>query len=228
MFRPEEQQVEICLLKSNLEEIENDLVLQRSALPALDAENEQKYRETMTALRVTRSLNIEIERLKLENVRLTAKRMQLKRQSDDITKSLERARENRSELTELLKQEEQETELQIRQYEDTLEEISERFRKTRGFYNEDEINIETEKVNAIITGLEDELGKRQSMADELKRQLDMLRPEIPEDLLTSMGKADLDSKVEELNEKYQALIKKRDSILNKKTKLNTSIYFKYN
>lgn len=28
MFRPEEQQVEICLLKSNLEEIENEMVVQ--------------------------------------------------------------------------------------------------------------------------------------------------------------------------------------------------------
>lgn len=28
MFRPEDQQVEICLLKSNLEEIENELVIQ--------------------------------------------------------------------------------------------------------------------------------------------------------------------------------------------------------
>lgn len=28
MFSPEKQQVEICLLKSNLEEIENDLVAQ--------------------------------------------------------------------------------------------------------------------------------------------------------------------------------------------------------
>lgn len=48
-------------------------MFQRSALPALDAENEQKYRETMTALRVTRSLNTEIERLKLENGLLTRK-----------------------------------------------------------------------------------------------------------------------------------------------------------
>lgn len=30
MFKPEEQQVEICLLKSNLEQIENDLVVQVS------------------------------------------------------------------------------------------------------------------------------------------------------------------------------------------------------
>lgn len=41
--------------------------LQRTAIPSLDAENEQKYRETMAALRVARSYNVETERLKLEN-----------------------------------------------------------------------------------------------------------------------------------------------------------------
>lgn len=30
MFRPEEQQIEICLLKSKLKEIENDLIVQVS------------------------------------------------------------------------------------------------------------------------------------------------------------------------------------------------------
>ena len=44
-------------------------------------------------------------------VRLTAKRMQLKRQSDDINKSVERARETQRELATALKQETQETEL---------------------------------------------------------------------------------------------------------------------
>ncbi|KAL0880203.1 hypothetical protein ABMA27_002666 [Loxostege sticticalis] len=80
MFSQEEQQIEICLLKTNLEKIGDDLCAQNSAMPALDAENEQKYRETMAALRVARSLNAERERLNLENVKLTAKRMQLKRQ----------------------------------------------------------------------------------------------------------------------------------------------------
>lgn len=44
-------------------------------------------------------------------VRLTAKRMQLKRQSDDINKSVERARETQHGLAGALKQENQETEL---------------------------------------------------------------------------------------------------------------------
>ncbi|KAF9808150.1 hypothetical protein SFRURICE_008653 [Spodoptera frugiperda] len=213
MFRPEDQQVEICLLKSNLEEIENELVIQRSALPALDAENEQKYRETMAALRVTRSLNTEIERLKLENVRLTAKRMQLKRQSDDITKSLARAREDQNELANSVKQEAEATELIIRQYEDLLEEISNRFRNTRGYYNEEEINKETENINTTITQLTDELEKRQSMADELKSQLNMIVPAVPEDILTIFGKQELEDKMKELSEKLEALIEKRKILL---------------
>ncbi|XP_030025485.2 uncharacterized protein LOC115444015 [Manduca sexta] len=183
MFSPQEQQIEICLLKSNLEDIENNLVLQRSALPALDAENEQKYRETMTALRITRSLNTEIERLKMENVRLTAKRMQLKRQSEDVSKSLENARENRSELTNLLTEEEREIESQIRQYEDSLQEKADRFRKTRGFYNEEEVTKETEKIFAKITELEEELTRRKDVVDELKLELNAVQPEVPENLL---------------------------------------------
>ncbi|XP_021181741.3 lamin-like protein [Helicoverpa armigera] len=222
MFRPEEQQVEICLLKSNLEEIENDLVVQRSALPALDAENEQKYRDTMTALRVTRSLNTEIERLKLENVRLTAKRMQLKRQSDDISNSVERARETQSELAKSVEQEAQETELLIRQYEDTLQEIADRFRKTRGYYHEEEVNKETENVNAKVSELEDELQKRQAMVDELKSQLNQLKPSLPEDLLEIIGKVELDAKVKELTEKLEALNDKHKLLVNRNNFMNFS------
>lgn len=44
-------------------------------------------------------------------MRLTAKRMQLKRQSDDITKSLARAREDQNELANSVKQETEQTEL---------------------------------------------------------------------------------------------------------------------
>ncbi|CAB3226787.1 unnamed protein product [Arctia plantaginis] len=216
MFKPEEQQVQICLLKSHLEEIENDLVLQHSALPALDAENERKYRETMTALKVARSLNIEIERLKLENVRLTAKRMQLKRQSDDLSKSIEKARATQSELTELLKKEEQETKLQVRQYEDSLEEIAEKFRKSRGYYDKEEVNKETEKINIVTLKLENLLQKRQNIIDELKQQLNMLQPDIPEDILELFLKKDLDTQVKELTEKYEGLLQKRNSIADKK------------
>ncbi|XP_063826502.1 protein Daple-like [Ostrinia nubilalis] len=183
MFSPEEQQIEICLLKSNLEKIGDDLLVQNSAMPALDAENEQKYRETMSALRVARSLNAERERLNLENVKLTAKRMQLKRQCDDITKTLERARANRDDLAGSLKREEQEMELLIRKYEDSLREKAERFRKTSSFYNEDEMKAELEKANNSIKDLEDEMMNHQNIVDELKRTLDELQAEVPENLL---------------------------------------------
>ncbi|XP_052755308.1 uncharacterized protein LOC113509884 isoform X2 [Galleria mellonella] len=134
MFSPEEQQIEICLLKSNLEKIEDDIVVQNSALPELDAENEQKYRDTMTALRIARSLNSESERLNQKNVKLTARRMQLKRQCDDITTALETARGKRSDLVDLLKREEQEMELQICNYEDSLRAMANRFRTTSNYY----------------------------------------------------------------------------------------------
>ncbi|CAB3254785.1 unnamed protein product [Arctia plantaginis] len=218
MFKPEEQQVQICLLKSHLEEIENDLVLQHSALPALDAENERKYRETMTALKVARSLNIEIERLKLENVRLTAKRMQLKRQSDDLSKSIEKARATQSELTELLKKEEQETKLQVPVETNSvaihagLSPVN----SHRCAQDKEEVNKETEKINIVTLKLENLLQKRQIIIDELKQQLNMLQPDIPEDILELFLKKDLDTQVKELTEKYEGLLQKRNLIADKK------------
>lgn len=50
--------------------------------------------------------------------------------------------------------------------------------------NEEEINKETENINTTIMQLTDELEKRQSMADELKSQLNMIVPAVPEDILT--------------------------------------------
>ncbi|XP_047531386.1 trichohyalin-like [Vanessa atalanta] len=186
MFSPADQQVEICLLKSNLEEIENDLVAQRSAMPALDAENEKKYRETMTALRVARSLNTEIERLKQESVRLTAKRMQLKRQSEEVSEALERARLNRSELEDLLKQEERDTELGIRRYEDTLRELADRFRKSRSLYNEEEMNTKQEVAKETNSKLLNEETALRREVSELKKELSDVQADVPEDILSIM------------------------------------------
>lgn len=45
-------------------------------MPELDAENEQQYRETMVALRVSRAQNDEIERLKQENGKPSTDRKQ--------------------------------------------------------------------------------------------------------------------------------------------------------
>ncbi|CAH2084780.1 unnamed protein product [Euphydryas editha] len=210
MFSPEKQQVEICLLKSNLEEIENDLVAQRSAIPALDAENEQKYRETITALREARSLNTEIEGLKQENVRLTAKRMQLKRQSEEVSDALERARRNRSELEDLLKQEERDTELEIRRYEDTLRELASLFRSSRAFYNEDEIKSELEMVEEMNSSFVNEERKLQCNISELKRELTSLRTDIPEDILATIGRKELEQKFKSVSDQCETLQSKRD------------------
>ncbi|XP_050348899.1 uncharacterized protein LOC126772543 [Nymphalis io] len=220
MFSPAEQQVEICLLKSNLEEIENDLVAQRSAIPALDAENEQKYRETMTALRVARSLNTEIERLKQESVRLTAKRMQLKRQSEEVSEALERARMTRSELEDLLKQEERITELEIRRYEDTLRELADRFRKSRIFYNEEEINNEQKVVKETNSKLLNEETALRRKLSELKKELSDIQADVPEDILSIIGQMDLEKKLKSLTAQCDTLRSKRDYLL--KTRSSTS------
>ncbi|CAG9562517.1 unnamed protein product [Danaus chrysippus] len=76
----------------------------------MDDENEKKYRDTLTALRTTRSLNEEMERLKQENVRLTARRMQVKRQADDVTEALQQARDRRNSLQQETRREEHDTE----------------------------------------------------------------------------------------------------------------------
>ncbi|XP_012551326.2 uncharacterized protein LOC114245622 [Bombyx mandarina] len=210
MLSPQEQQIGICLLKFNLEDIENELVVQRSALPALDAENEQKYRETMTVLKVARSLNNETERLKLENVRLTAKRMQLKRQCEDISKSLETAQTNRNHLKELIMDEENETEKLIRQYEDSLREKADRFRNTRGYYNEDEVTSEYNNVISSLNDLQLQHDELKSTVEELKRQLQAIVPEIPDDILNIVGKTELAEKIKELTEKCATLTEHRN------------------
>ncbi|XP_053604988.1 myosin-9-like [Plodia interpunctella] len=205
MFTPEEQQIEICLLKSNLERIGDDLVVQNSALPALDAENEQKYRETMTALRIARSLNAEKERLNQENVRLTAKRTQLKRQCHDATFSLEKARQYRGELVDHLKGVEQEAELLIRKYEDSLREKADRFRRTRNYYNEEETQKEINTVNNVVLELENEKKNLESAVEELIRQLKTLQPSVPAKLLDILGKTDLEETVKIISEKHKDL-----------------------
>ncbi|XP_026489786.1 coiled-coil domain-containing protein 158-like [Vanessa tameamea] len=220
MFSPADQQVEICLLKSNLEEIENDLVAQRSAIPALDAENEQKYRETMTALRVARSLNTEIERLKQESVRLTAKRMQLKRQSEEVSGALERARLNRSELEDSLKQEERDTELGIRRYEDTLRELADRFRKSRSLYNEEEMNTKQEVAKETNSKLLNEETALRREVSELKKELSDVQADVPEDILSIIGQIELEKKLKSLSAQCDSLRSERDYLL--KTRPGTS------
>ncbi|XP_026749112.2 structural maintenance of chromosomes protein 2-like isoform X1 [Galleria mellonella] len=216
MFSPEEQQIEICLLKSNLEKIEDDIVVQNSALPELDAENEQKYRDTMTALRIARSLNSESERLNQKNVKLTARRMQLKRQCDDITTALETARGKRSDLVDLLKREEQEMELQICNYEDSLRAMANRFRTTSNYYNEIETKNKMNEVEDEITELENEIKNRQLVAEELRNQLESLRSDVPENILEIIGKT-------ELEEKLNNVMKKLETLTVQRTRLHNSL-----
>ncbi|KAI8421772.1 hypothetical protein MSG28_009735 [Choristoneura fumiferana] len=208
MLSPDEQQVQICLLKSNLEEIENSLIVQRSALPELDAENEQQYRETMVALRVSRAQNDEIERLKQENVRLTAKRTQLKRQCEALVAALQTARMKRNELENCIKDEEQNDETNIRNYEDSLGGKAERFRQTESFYNEEEMTRQYEEVSKMNSEKEGDLERRQSVVSDLKIKLEALKPDVPEDLLAIMGKLILDEKLNSLQEQCEDLRRK--------------------
>ncbi|XP_061714387.1 uncharacterized protein LOC133522921 [Cydia pomonella] len=205
MLSPEDQQVQICLLKSNLEEIETSLVVQRSALPELDEENEKQYRETMTALKVSRAQNEQIERLKQENVRLTAKRTQMKHQCEGLTESLQAARESRARLIDLIREEEGAEESNIRAYEDSLGNKAERFRQTRSFYDEKQMTRELEEVNKTNFELESEATRRQQIVGELKEKLETMNPEVPEHLPVVMGKMDLAEKLKLLMKKSEDL-----------------------
>ncbi|XP_041979922.1 golgin subfamily A member 6-like protein 10 [Aricia agestis] len=213
MFSPEQQQIEICLLKSNLEEIENDLVVQRSAIPALDAENEQKYRETMSMLRVARSLNSEIERLKLENVRLTAKRMQLQRRCEQIDGAVERAQRTRRELDAQCKQEDRDIEIEIRKYEDALRDIADRFRNSRALYCEEDMKSELRIIEGVITDLKTEEQRRTDEVRELSNTLKNLRSDIPEDILIIVGKPELDNKLKRLSTECDTLQRQSDYVI---------------
>ncbi|KAL4716158.1 hypothetical protein ACJJTC_013935 [Scirpophaga incertulas] len=209
MFTPENQQIEICLLKSNLDKIGDDLVLQNTALPDLDAENDQKCRAAMAALREARMYNAERERLSLENVKLTAKRMQLKQQCEDMNKALQRSKEYRDQLTEQIKREEQDTEILIRKYEDSLRQKADRFRESSVFYKEDEVKLKMEKSEAVVSELESEVKKREKIVEEFKCQLDNLKADVPENLLEILGKTQLDAKIAEVSENYEILSKQR-------------------
>ncbi|XP_011562467.2 uncharacterized protein LOC105392535 [Plutella xylostella] len=212
MLAPEDQQIEICLLKSNLEEIENDLVVQRTALPTLDVESEQQYRETMNALRIARTINSEVERLKQENVRLIAKRMQLKRQCEEAALAVENSRENRDNLLQMLTLEDKEEEELIRKYEDSLRDKAERFRKARVFYNEEEMNKEIEGIEATNADLLKEVGARERAVDQMYLQLDAVTPDVPNNILDIVGKSELEMKLKELTDECGGLEEKRSQL----------------
>ncbi|XP_026319246.1 intracellular protein transport protein USO1-like [Hyposmocoma kahamanoa] len=182
MFSTEKSQIEICLLKSTLDEIENELVLQHSSLPDLDAENDQKFRDTLNAVRISRVLSLDIENLNQENGRLAAKRTHLKMQSEALSKALESALEERSEMEVSLEQEHKDMELHIRKYEDSLREKTERFRNARIYYNEEEMLSQIEKLNNTISELENDFKHQKSAVEEKRRQFEELKSDIPENL----------------------------------------------
>ncbi|XP_047990716.1 uncharacterized protein LOC125229818 [Leguminivora glycinivorella] len=219
MLSPEDQQVQICLLKSNLEEIESSLVVQRSALPELDEENERQYRETMTALKVSRAQNEQIERLKQENVRLTAKRTQLKHQCEGLAEALQAARDTRARVTGLIKDEERAEESYIRTYEDSLQNKAERFRQTRSFYDETQMTRDFEEVNKTISEFESEVARRQQIVGELKNKLGTMTPGIPEDLPVIMGKMELAEKLKLLMKNTEDLRLKVNNLKKQDNKL---------
>ncbi|XP_063622282.1 uncharacterized protein LOC134794402 [Cydia splendana] len=222
MLSPEDQQVQICLLKSNLEEIESSLVVQRAALPELDEENEKQYRETMVALKVSRAQNEQIERLKQENVRLTAKRTQLKHQCEGLAEALQAARESRARLIDLISDEERTDESNIRAYEDSLGNKAERFRQTRSFYDEEQMTREYEEVNKTNSELESEATRRQQIAGELKKKLETMKPEVPDNLPVAMGKMELGEKLKLLMKRSEDLRLKVNGLKKKETGLNIS------
>lgn len=73
-----------------------------------------------------------------------------------------------------------------------------------------------------MSELEDELQKRQAMVDELKSQLNQLKPSLPEDLLYIIGNVELDAKVKELTEKLEALNDKHKLLVNRNNFMNFS------
>ncbi|XP_063534663.1 uncharacterized protein LOC134744684 [Cydia strobilella] len=222
MLSPEDQQVQICLLKSNLEEIENSLVVQRSSQPELDEENEKKYRETMVALKVSRAQNEQIEWLKQENARLTAKRTQLKHQCEGLAVALEATRESRARLIDLISDEERADESKIRAYEDSLGNKAERFRQTQSFYDEEQMTRKFEEVNKTNFELESEVTRRQQIVGELKKKLETMKPEVPENLPVAMGKMELAEELKLVMKRTEDLRLKVNNLKKKESCVNIS------
>ncbi|CAH2047225.1 unnamed protein product, partial [Iphiclides podalirius] len=109
--------------------------------------------------------------------------MQLTKQCENITNYLVQARENRMELVNLLNEEEQAIESEIRKYEENLREKADRFRKTRNYYNEEQIKNEFEMINQNVIKLEIEEGQQRQNVKELQKEVMSLMPDIPEDIL---------------------------------------------
>ncbi|KAJ0183301.1 hypothetical protein K1T71_001277 [Dendrolimus kikuchii] len=206
-FQPEEQQMQICLLKSSLKDIEDNLVSQNSVLPDLDAENKLKSNIAMSLLRSVRTLNAEVDRLNMENVKKTAIRIQLKNQCDDLNKNLEHIRSIRAQLVNSIKQEENDLELLIKKYEDSLKQRADRFRQTRSYYNEEEMKVIVNEELKKISELENLREMQLNAVEYLKKKLDDVKPNVPNNILSILGKSQIDVKINELTKKFEALMK---------------------
>ncbi|KPJ19804.1 hypothetical protein RR48_07403 [Papilio machaon] len=156
-------QIKICVLKSNLEEIGNELIIQNSTIPALDDENECKYRETMGVVQVLRAITTEIELQKEESSKLTAKRRQLQLNCEEMTKSINKALETRNENENQLQQVENEIELKM--------------------YDEVEMKKQLEMVNDNLIKITTEEAKQQNVVKVLEKELSSIVPDLPDNIL---------------------------------------------
>ncbi|XP_013138066.1 PREDICTED: uncharacterized protein LOC106102985 [Papilio polytes] len=213
----QDNQIKICVLKSNLEEIGKELIIQNSTIPSLDEDNESKYREAMEVVQVLRAINIEIELQKEENSRLTAKRRQLQINCEEMTKSINRALEIRNENETLLQQIENVIDQKIRSYEALLREIADRFRKMYNVYNETEMKKQLEMIDDDLNKNKAEESKMYILVKELEMELSSIVPDLPNNILDILRKTALEDKLKTLIEKCK---EKRDILdhLQKKQK----------
>ncbi|XP_013173136.1 PREDICTED: cingulin-like [Papilio xuthus] len=210
-------QMKICVLKSNLEEIGNELIIQNSTIPALDDENECKYRETMGVVQVLRAITTEIEIQNEESSKLTAKRRQLQLNCEEMTKSINKELEIRNKNENQLQQVENEIEEKIRSYEALLREKADRFRKMHNVYDEIEMKKQLETVNEDLIKITTEEGKQQNVVKDLEKELAAIVPDLPDNILSILRKTELENKLKTLTDKCN---EKRDTFerLQKKQK----------
>ncbi|XP_045536045.1 uncharacterized protein LOC106713523 [Papilio machaon] len=210
-------QIKICVLKSNLEEIGNELIIQNSTIPALDDENECKYRETMGVVQVLRAITIEIELQKEESSKLSAKRRQLQLNCEEMTKSINKVLETRNEHENQLQQVENDIEQKIRSYEALLHEKADRFRKMHNVYDEVEMKKQLEMVNDNLIKITTEEAKQQNVVKELEKELSSIVPDLPDNILAILRKPELENKLKTLTDECNL---KRDTLdrLQKKQK----------
>ncbi|CAK1555107.1 unnamed protein product [Leptosia nina] len=126
MLSPEELQVEVCHVLTNLSEITAEITDQESTIVSVKDDHVEKRKEVEGAVKEAKIVNEEKERLKADNVRLTAKRIQLTRQCKDAQARLDRALESQKELLRRQQVEEDAIEAEVgkSKLEEKIEELS--------------------------------------------------------------------------------------------------------